>query len=219
MAQRKTIPIDPKFFCDGPYYLLTSSSLGGLQYTEEQICDDLLQTDKGVKQLLNNGVALPLFFPGDCALDKCTIFVLGDLTAKEEKNWVGKLSWKLKIPCGKLLLLAGGGIADELSQATIGEPPDEHFVFYQSVNVPPDEYLVELYAYLPSMSVQVHLKNGSEQQRWCQENCSEDVGAEYIIRLAPLKEQKKQPALPALVKGIGWPGELEYKIPGELARR
>jgi hypothetical protein len=125
------IPISPEFFCDGHFYVLTSTSLGGSSFTPSDISNILGESNEGgIEQLLQQGVCIPLYFDPDCELDGCTLFVLGDLTEEEENQWVGKLSWKLNIPCGKLVLLCGGGDEDELAYAISGNPPKEHYEIF-----------------------------------------------------------------------------------------
>jgi hypothetical protein len=125
------IPISPEFFCDGHFYVLTSTSLGGSSFTLSDISNILGESNEGgIEQLLQQGVCIPLYFDPDCELDGCTLFVLGDLTEEEENQWVGKLSWKLNIPCGKLVLLCGGGDEDELAYAISGNPPKEHYEIF-----------------------------------------------------------------------------------------
>jgi hypothetical protein len=218
MEPRQSIPIAKDFFCDGHYYVLTSASLGGSNLTPEQISPILASADEQeITELLRQGVCIPLFFNGDCALDGHTIFVLGDLTEQEEQNWIGRLSWKLNIPCGKLILLCGGGDAGELAEAISGNPPQPNYEIFQVIDVPPAAYLVEIYAYLSSMTVQLSLEEYDENwnlkenevlKQWYEANRSglPDIG--YIIRLSLLNAE---PAFPTLVPEIGWCGVFEFR--------
>ena len=204
MSQRLTKNIHPDFFCDGPYYFLTSSSLGGAPFSAEEIANQFLQSLEGVTSLLEQGVGLPLFFAGDCALDNCTRFVYGELSEEEEKNWVGKLTAYLKVPCGKVLLVAGGGDADYLERALNGETPDPHYYFYDTFDIPAGDYLVELYCYLDSMSFAVEC----EEQESAYRERFNDIGIEYLFCFKPLEQI---PALPELVDEIGWCGVFNYR--------
>ena len=68
---RRRVPLRARFFCDGPYYFITSASLGGGGLTPQEISDVLGEGDgRKVEELLRRGVGIPLFFPGDCAFDK-----------------------------------------------------------------------------------------------------------------------------------------------------
>lgn len=101
-----------------------------------------------IKALLDQGICLPLFFDADCVLDRATLFVVGELTAAESTQWIGQLTSKLAVPCGRLVLLAGGGDPEEFALAVSGNPPEEDYVIYQVIDVPPGQYRVDLHAYL-----------------------------------------------------------------------
>jgi hypothetical protein len=215
---RQFIPISKDFFCDGHYYVLTSTSLGGSNIKPEELADTLARSDEQeIKNLLRHGVCIPLFFDGDCALDGSTVFVLGNLTEQEEHDWIGRLVWKLTIPCGKFVILCGGGDAEELAYAISGNPPKQHYEIFQVIDVPPAEYLVEIYAYFSSMSVQLsleeydenwNLKENETLKQWYQMHRPGIAGIDYMIRLSPLQGE---PALPRLVPEIGWCGEFEFR--------
>ena len=219
-TSRRVVAIAKDFFCDGYYYVLTSASLGGSGLQPEEVVNVLTGADnQAMEDLLRRGVCIPLFFNGDCALDNNTVFVFGDLTEQEEHDWIGRLSWKLNIPCGKFVILCGGGDADELADAISGKPPEPNYQIFQVIEVPPAEYLVEVYAYLSSMTVQLALEgydaNWNVQvdealKQWYQENRlgTPDIG--YIIRLVPLETE---PPLPKLVPEVGWCGEFEFRQP------
>lgn len=200
------IPISPEFFCDGHFYVLTSTSLGGSSFTPPDISNILGEGDEDqIEELLKQGVCIPLYFDPDCELDGCTLFVLGDLSEEEDKQWVGKLSWKLNIPCGKFVLLCGGGDEDELAYAISGNPPKQHYEIFQVVEVPPDEYLVEIYAYASSCIAREYLDAWDDDM-----DEREDGAIAYIIRLAPLITE---PPLPKLVPEMGWCGVFEFPEP------
>lgn len=207
---RKAVAIHPEFFCDGPYYFLTSSSLGGSGLTPEKIANELLQQKSGVLQILEQGVGLPLFFPGDCALDSCTRFVAGALTDEEEQNWVGRIVSKLKVPCGKVVLVCGGGDPDGLAYAISGQAPDKHYHYFDGFELDPGDYLVQVYCYVSSMSFAVDY-DGQATEQWYRDNFK-DIGIEYLIRFTPLEEA---PPLPALGEDVEWCGVFVYKTPAD----
>lgn len=220
LDSRKTIPINPEFFCDGHYYVLTSASVGGSGLHPAAISEKLgsgAQPD--IEDFVRRGICLPLCFDGDCALDSGTLFVLGDLTAQEEHDWIARLVSKLNIPCGKLILLCGGGDPDEFAYAISGQPPQPNYQIFQVIDVPPGEYLVEVYAYLASMTVQVslaeydehwNLKENTELEAWYQEHRPGIADVGYIIRLTPLATE---PPLPGFDPEIGWCGLFEFRKP------
>ncbi|HEY9888272.1 MAG TPA: hypothetical protein V6D02_07705 [Candidatus Obscuribacterales bacterium] len=222
-GDRQVIPLDENFFCDGHYYVLTSASLGGSGRSPAEVSEILGQGDAdGITGLLWEGVCLPLCFDGDCALDQKTLIVVGDLTPEEARDWIGRLRWKLNIPCGKLVILCGGGDADEFAEAVSGVPPRPNYQIFQAIAVPPGDYLLEIYAYLSSMTVQMTLSEYDEHwneiehvelREWYETHQpgQEDIG--YIIRLAPLQEI---PPVPTLDPEMGWCGFFEFRRPPDL---
>jgi hypothetical protein len=212
---RQTISISKEFFCDGHCYVLTSASLGGSGLTPEELSETLFAADESkVEELLRKGVCFPVCFEGDCALDGNTLFVLGDLNEPEDRDWIARLGWKLNIPCGRLILACGCD-ADDLAHAVSGRPPDEHYVIFQVIEVPPAEYLVEIYAYFSSMTVQVSLgewddrgnyRENEELAAWYRLNRPglDDIG--YLIRLKPLESEPPMPKLDE-----GWFGKFEFR--------
>jgi len=220
LESRRAIPINPDFFCDGPYYVLTSTSLGGSNLSTEELSERLGRGDPSeIEALLKHGICLPLYFGGDCALDQVTLFVLGDLTEQEEHDWIGRVISKLSIPCGKFVLLCGGGDPDEFAYAISGNPPHANYQIFQVIEVPPGEYLVEVYAYLSSMTVQLSLSEYDEHwnliehkelESWYQEYRPGIADINYVIRLAPLIEN---PPIPQLDSEMGWCGVFEFRQP------
>jgi|SRR5688500_8170759 len=211
----KRISISKEFFCDGHCYVLTSASFGGSELSPAGLSGILFEADESkVVELLKKGVCFPVCFEGDCALDGNTIFVLGDLSEQEQRDWIARLAWKLNIPCGKLIFCCGCG-DDDLEHAVSDEPPEEHYVIFERIEVPPGEYLVEIYAYYSSQTVQVSLDiydekgnyyEDEELDKWYQANRPglEDVG--YVIRLKPLENEPKMPKLEE-----GWFGKFEFR--------
>ncbi|PZO41760.1 MAG: hypothetical protein DCF19_09415, partial [Pseudanabaena frigida] len=164
-----------------------------------------------IKELLRQGVCIPLFFEADCELDGNTLFVVGDLSEEEANAWVGKLVGKLNIPCGKLVLLCGGGDPDGFAHAMSGNLPDPNCEFFQIIEVPSGEYQVEIFAYLTSSIAQNYLEEQKENiQEWFRNNCSGTESIGYIIHLIPLESE---PTLPKLVPEVGWCSEFEFREP------
>ncbi|MGK7907676.1 MAG: hypothetical protein AB4040_10680 [Synechococcus sp.] len=231
---RQVIPLKENFFNDGYWYVLGSSSLGGSHLSPAQI-EQALQSNEAstIHQLLQDGICLPLYFPGDCALDDAVV-VIGDLTEREKGEWIGRIRSKLEIPCGEFFIM-GGGLEEEFEIAlTQFEPPDPHYRFFQKVQVDPGSYLVEIYAFLSSMTVncawdemsdeeesienwwqRTHL--GEEYPEWIDSYLEEDYVdseahnfLEYIIRLAPLNGDVP---LPELDEETQWCGVFELRRP------
>jgi hypothetical protein len=214
------IPISSEFFCDGGYYVLTSSSLGGRNYTPSELANILGDGNEAqIRELLSQGVCIPLFFEADCELDRVTLFVVGNLSEAEANEWIGKLVGKLKIPCGKLVLLCGGGEEDMIAAAISGHLPDPDYVIYQTIDVAPGDYQVEIYAYLQSSIARNYIEAHLEEQEpsiqaWFDRNQDDlEDGLGYIIRLCPLTTE---PPLPNLDPDIGWCGIFECRKPKAL---
>lgn len=213
---RQAISIASGFFCDGHCYLLTSASLGGSGLSAGDMSEILLDGDHDkTRALVEKGVCFPVCFEGDCALDGETIFVLGDLGEQEDRDWIARLRSKLNIPCGKLIL-ACGCLAEDLEPALAGEAPDPNYEITQTIDVPPGEYLVEIYAFLPSMTVRVsldaydaqgHLLENERLAAWYRENRPGVDGTSYVIRLAPFDGA----ALPPPALEAGWFGKFEFR--------
>lgn len=106
-------------------FSLHPRSMGGLD--REAVNDNLLQS---VKQ----GLIIPIELVQDDAL--LVRVVLGNLTEAEEEEWVGRIVWKLHIPCGSLAVEGG------FDPRTTDEDD-----FVQFVDVPAGDYRVEVLTY------------------------------------------------------------------------
>ncbi|VXD23390.1 hypothetical protein [Planktothrix paucivesiculata] len=211
------IPISPNFFCDGHDYLLTSASLGGSNLEPTQLSNILLNgTAQEIEPLLRQGICIPVGFDGDCALDRATLIVVGNLTQEEEDQWLGRLAWKLNIPCGKFVVLCGGGYAEDLAHAISGNPPQENYEIFQVFDVPPAEYLVEIYAYQSSLTAYQHLSSLKHSKDFNEDDDLEEEGYDengnlilvsYIIRLTPLDIEPPFPHLDF----HGWCDQFEFR--------
>jgi hypothetical protein len=207
----KQLPIDERFFCDGHYYVLTSRSLGGSGQSPEEIASLLGDASTtSIAGLLARGICLPLFFDGDCAMDSATRFVVGALGPEHERAWIGRLSATLEIPCGHLVLVAGGGDGGELAQALSGKPPEPSYVFYQSLEVPPGTYQVDVLAYARSMTVALHEEDLEEEEIAEKYAALPEVEESYVIHLTPAAAERPSPAL---VPDVGWCGVFDFREP------
>ena len=205
------VPIDKEFFCDGHYYLLTSQSLGGSGLSAKEVADVLGDgAPDRMSDLLKRGVSLPLYYDGDCAMDGDTVFVVGALDSEHERAWIGRLSSRLEIPCGRLVLLAGGGDAEGLARALSGRPPDPDYVIYQTIEVPAGSYDVDVMAYMNSMTVAVHEENLDDEEIAEKYAHLPRVEASYVVHLRPPSGEAR---MPALVSEVGWPGVFEFREP------
>ncbi len=242
-ANRQVLPLNDAFFNDGYWYVLSSTSLGGSQLSPAQIAEKLENPDPArLRPLLRAGVCLPLFFPGDCALDDAVV-VVGDLTEQEEAEWIGRIQATLNIPCGEFLVM-GGGLAEDFEVALSQfEAPDPHFVFFQKFKLEPGTYLVEVYAFLGSMTVNIawgdledgfnskaltdwwrRTRPGQDYPQWLTTYLEDDYIdssefglLEYLIRLTSISEaEAAEIPIPALVEENGetfWCGAFEMRRP------
>jgi hypothetical protein len=203
------VSLDENFFCDGTYYVLTSHSLGGSGMDPHDVADILgSPTAKQINELLSKGVCLPLAFEGDCAMDGGTLFVVGDLDVRHEKAWIGRLTGKLSIPCGKLVFVCGGGDGDGLARAISGKPADEDYCIYQTIEVPPGDYRVDVLAYLDSETVLFMDDDLDEEALQKKYKHLPKVDECYVVHLTPLAGELP---LPALIDEDGWPGVFEFR--------
>src|ERR1041384_6382190 len=123
--QRRVLNLREGFFNDGHSYMLTSTSLGGSGLSPAEIAGRLQGNAQDVQQILRDGICIPLYFDGDCALDDAVI-VIGDLTPQEDAEWIGRIRAWLNIPCGEFLFL-GGGIEEDFESAIENSEADPSF--------------------------------------------------------------------------------------------
>lgn len=119
---------------DSCEYAVFSKSLCGHKYstTFESLWEDPIDENP----LVQEGV---VFYFSQIQDDSPEItVVLGGLTPSERENWVGKLSYNIKIPCGQLVVSGGW---DHLAE----EDPMDGFLDY--AEVPSGNYLLTVYCY------------------------------------------------------------------------
>jgi hypothetical protein len=204
----KAISLESEFFCDGAFYLLTSHSLGGSGIDPHALADILgSPTERQMNELLRKGICLPLAFEGDCAMDGETLFVVGDLDAPHQQAWIARLTGKLLIPCGKFLMLCGGGDGDGLARAISGVPADKDYCIYQTIEVPPGDYRVDVLAYLDSDTV-MFMGDGDEDGIREKYAHLPKVDERYVVHLTPLEGDLP---LPPLVDEVNWPGVFAFR--------
>lgn len=231
-SERKIIPIKDSFFNDGYWYVLTSSSLGGRNYGAQEISDKLCKGDADtVRSLVKDGICLPICFPADCALDM-SVVLIGDLSEQENQEWLSCMRSKLEIPCGEFMLM--GGAMPEHFEASLAstEPGDPCGSPCHKIKVDPGTYLVEVYAFLGSTTVNEAWEEWpyeesaeewwsrtrpNQESKWIEAFeeeeyvDAEDLGLlEYIIRLSPLTEDVD---IPDLDEETNWCQEFKARKP------
>jgi hypothetical protein len=216
-AGRQVVPFDERFFNDGAFYVLTSTSLGGSGLTPGEISGKLVsRQEEEIRDLMTRGVCLPIYFPGDCALDQSAV-VIGELTEREQAEWLGRIRLRIDIPCGEFLVM-GGALEEDFDVALQSfEAPDPHFVYFQKFRLDPGAWLVEVYAFLGSMTVNFawedpsahpepipewwqRTRPGEPHPEWLESLREEDYVdgeahglLEYIVRLTPADESVPVP--------------------------
>jgi len=106
------------------------------------------QSNDKVEDLVRRGVMMPMSLYQD---DGYSVrFVLGDLTAQEEAEWVARAVWKLDVPCGEVLV--SGILTPDFEREFRDIVPAEEAGSYWAgayVSVPPGSYRVEVTSYPP----------------------------------------------------------------------
>lgn len=102
-----------------------------------------------VRQLiLERQVVMPMSLYQDDSYT--TRIVLGELNAAEQANWLARVVWQLNLPTGQLVV---SGIVDsEIADVPALAEADLDDLKLCSVDVPPGNYTVTVYAYLPDLT-------------------------------------------------------------------
>jgi len=149
---RIVTPLPEDFFNDGHRYVLTSASLGGCGLGTSAVASHLeAELETPIRGLVESGVCLPLFFDSDCAMDRAVV-VRGQLSEAESSEWVGRLRSTLVIEQGEFLVM-GGGTEDCFREAFSSASQDPFDLRYHWIPVPPGRYLVEVFAFVGSATV------------------------------------------------------------------
>ncbi|GBO53685.1 hypothetical protein APA_1633 [Pseudanabaena sp. lw0831] len=75
--------------------------------------------------------------------------VMGELNDQEREEWVARVRWRLDLSCGQMIVsgVLGDTDCDEIPEAKAIADSDDCLECY--VEVPPNEYQVEVYSYAP----------------------------------------------------------------------
>lgn len=158
-----------KAFIDNQIAVISSASLGGSGLSSEEIADILsTEPQPQLKALIAAGVLMPIIVPDKHALSDLQI-VLGDLPEQVEQEWVGRFASRLNVPCGQLLILSDGCCQEDWDNALLHKPAEEKF--YDFVEIPPGEYVAELFAFVNSGSAKdSFLPDSHEFANWFEES-------------------------------------------------
>jgi hypothetical protein len=77
------------------------------------------------------------------------LVVGGSLTEDEDAEWLSRVTWRLNVPCGQLLLCGG---FDPRTLVDWRDTGDDWEGTVQAFDVPPGEYLVDVYTYRPTIN-------------------------------------------------------------------
>jgi hypothetical protein len=192
-------------------------SLGGL--TPEELGQAWEgQGPKKVRQLVEEGAMMPMsLYQDDGYLVR---FVVGDLTAQEEAEWTARVRWKLNVPCGEVLVsgILSCDFEDEFAEIAPAEDNGSYWAGAY-VEVPPGEYLAEVYSYPPGdlsgawgaitnprtfgrrpgltpekeADYFRRTRPGQEPPDWLTEDFYETYYVNFVVRLTPLAETPPPP--------------------------
>lgn len=128
--------VDLDVYNEATGFMITSEGLSGRDYSSVESGDDDWML------AIKDGVFLPFMLVQD---DPFMIRVVLDepLNTQEEAEWVGCTRHKLSIPDGRLAIIGGG------PEYLWGEDMEE---FSRFVDVPPGDYLAEVYTYYQSIN-------------------------------------------------------------------
>lgn len=157
-------------------------------------------------------------------------FVLGDLTQQEESDWTARVTWKLIVPCGEVLVsgILTPDFNDEFSAIVPAEPKGSYWAGAY-VEVQPGEYQVDVYSYPPGdlssgwgiitdprtfgrhpgiepekpLEYFRRTRPNEEPPAWVEDKYEEGLYVDFIVRLSVLKEDLAPPDLDE-DGGINW---------------
>lgn len=141
--------MDLKVHSDATALVVTSHNVGGYEATA-------LYSPKNWAKAVEKGV----FIPMELALDDDFLLrvVVGELRDAEASDWVGRLSWKLSLPEGQLVLASG-------IEYLIEEDKEAEFLHELTnlIEVPPGDYRFDIYSYLVGVHGEWDLPEGDKE--------------------------------------------------------
>lgn len=124
---------------------VADKNLGGLPFSRFH---EFFGGRSGLRDLVLQGAVLPLALYQD---DGYNVRVRsGDLTAEEQSEWTSKVTWKLNLASGKMVVsgVCDEDMDDELADFPKAETGGEYWTGCL-VEMPPGEYEVSIYSYPP----------------------------------------------------------------------
>jgi hypothetical protein len=127
--------LDVGVYNEATGFLLTSATL-----TKADPDELALEEESHWNAAVRHGLLLPVLLWQDDSF--VARLILGDLNEQEQEEWLGRLTWKIRVPCGELVLAPG---RQALERTT-------HPGRLQSVDIPAGDYLVNIYTLINSMN-------------------------------------------------------------------
>lgn len=141
--------LDLKVRSEATALVVTSRNVGGYAATD-------LYSPKTWAKAVEEGVFIPMELVQDD--DFLLRIVVGDLQGTEATDWVGRLSWKLSLPEGQLVLASG-------LEYLIEEDKEAEFLreLIRVIEVPPADYRFDIYSYLVGVHGDWDLPEGDKE--------------------------------------------------------
>ena len=104
----------------------------------------------------------------------------------------------------------GAALRRSMERAVSGKPPQKDFCIYQTIDVPPGDYRVDVFAYVDSVTVGSHEDNEDLEPEEMAEKYKHlpTVRESYVVQLTPLRGDLP---IPQLTEETNWPGVFEFR--------
>ena len=117
---------------------------GGFSIVPSAAVDRIIEADRNDDlSIVVDHQAILISLYGDDSFP-ARVLVGGSLTVDEDAEWIARATWKLNVPCGKVLLCGG---FDPRALAAWRDHGNDWDGTVQPLEVPPGKYLVDVYTY------------------------------------------------------------------------
>ncbi|HEX8367607.1 MAG TPA: hypothetical protein VF604_03490 [Pyrinomonadaceae bacterium] len=173
---------------------VADKNLGGLPFSRFH---EFFGGKKGLKDLVLQGAVLPMSLYQD---DGYNVRVAtGNLTEEEQAEWTSKVSWKLHLASGKMVV---SGVCDEDMDDELADfPKAENNGDYELgclVEIPAGEYAVSIYSYPPGDLAGGWMR--LENPQLFRECFNTDAGLQYEKPLEYFKRTRPRETPPNWIK-------------------
>jgi hypothetical protein len=122
---------------------------GGFSVVPSSAVDRIIEDDRrSDRAIVTAHQALLLQLHGDDSFP-ARLVVGGPLSADEDVEWIARVTWRLDVPCGRLLLCGG---FDPRAFAGWREDDENWLRTTHALAVPPGDYRVDVYTHRPTIS-------------------------------------------------------------------